>query len=65
MNEVAVLEHLNELLAKRRSELAESLAEGGVVDFPAYRELCGVIRCLLTAQMDIGDLVSSLKSNHD
>ena len=40
MNEVAVLEHLNELLAKRRSELAESLAEGGVADFPAYRELC-------------------------
>ena len=65
MNEVAVLEHLNELLAKRRSELAESLAEGGVTDFPAYRELCGVIRGLLTAQMEIGDLVRILKANHD
>ena len=65
MNEVAVLEHLNELLAKRRSELAESLAEGGVADFPAYRELCGVIRGLLTAQMEIGDLVRTLKANPD
>jgi len=65
MNEIAVLEHLSELLAKRRTELAESLAEGGVTDFPAYRELCGVIRGLLTAQMEIGDLVRTLKANHD
>jgi hypothetical protein len=65
MNEIAVLEHLSELLAKRKSELAESLAEGGVPDFPAYRELCGVIRGLLTAQMEIGDLVRTLKANHD
>ena len=65
MNELQVLEHLNSKLAERRTELAESLAAGTVTDFPAYRELCGVIRGLLTAQMEIGDLVRILKANHD
>jgi hypothetical protein len=65
MNEIQVLEHLNSKLAERRTELAESLAAGTVTDFPAYRELCGVIRGLLTAQMEIGDLVRILKANHD
>jgi hypothetical protein len=65
MNEIKVLEHLSEKLAQRRTELAESLAAGTVSDFPAYRELCGVIRGLLTAQMEIGDLVRILKANHD
>lgn len=65
MNEIQVLEHLNSKLAERRTELAESLAAGTVTDFPAYRELCGVIRGLLTAQIEIGDLVRILKANHD
>jgi flagellar biosynthesis component FlhA len=65
MNEIQVLEHLSDKLAQRRTELAESLAAGTVSDFPAYRELCGVIRGLLTAQMEIGDLVRILKANHD
>jgi len=65
MNEIQVLEHLNSKLAERRTELAESLAAGTATDFPAYRELCGVIRGLLTAQMELGDLVRILKANHD
>ena len=65
MNEIQVLEHLNSKLAERVKELVESMAGGGVADFPAYRELCGVIRGLLTAQMEIGDLVRILKANHD
>lgn len=65
MNEIQVLEHLNSKLEERIKSLMESMAGGGVVDFPAYRELCGNIRGLQTAQMELGDLVRILKANHD
>ena len=65
MSEIQVLEHLNSKLDERIKSMTESLAGGGVADFPAYRELCGVIRGLQTAQMEIEDLVRILKANHD
>jgi hypothetical protein len=65
MSEIQVLEHLNSKLGERVKELVESMAGGGVSDFPAYRELCGVIRGLQTAQLELGDLVRILKANHD
>lgn len=65
MSEIQVLEHLNSKLEERIKSLMESMAGGGVADFPAYRELCGNIRGLQTAQMELGDLVRILKANHD
>lgn len=56
-----VLEHLNSKLEERRKELVESLADGVAKDYPAYKELCGVIRGLLTAQSEINDLVRKFK----
>jgi hypothetical protein len=41
------------------------LAGGAVADYAAYRELCGVIRGLQTAQREIADLVRKLKENDD
>ena len=65
MSEIQVLEHLNSKLEERIKSNVEALAGGGAVDFPAYRELCGVIRGLQTAQLELGDLVRILKANHD
>ena len=65
MTEIAVLEHLGSKLDEQIRKNAEALVGGGVVDFPTYRELCGVIRGLQTAQLELGDLVRILKANHD
>ena len=56
-----ILEHLNSKLEEQRTNLVESLGDGVANDYPAYRELCGVIRGLLTAQREINDLVRKLK----
>lgn len=65
MSEIQVLEHLSSKLDEQIKINVEALAGGGVADFPTYRELCGVIRGLQTAQLELGDLVRILKANHD
>jgi hypothetical protein len=50
-----------ELLNKK----IEELVSGKSADFASYRELCGVIRGLQTAQREIGDLVRKLKDDDD
>jgi hypothetical protein len=56
-----VLEHLHSKIEEQRVSLVESLADGVPKDYAAYKELCGVIRGLLTAQREINDLVRKLK----
>jgi hypothetical protein len=41
------------------------LVSGQSKDYAQYRELCGVIRGLQTAQREIGDLVRKLKDDND
>ena len=60
-----VLDLLHEKLETRRKELIESLGDGVAKDYPAYQNLCGVIRGLLTAQSEINDLLRRLKENDD
>jgi hypothetical protein len=54
-----------DLLQRKLKEQEEShvqaLAGGAVADYAAYRELCGVIRGLQTAQREVADLVRRLK----
>ena len=58
-----------ELLNKKIEELvrshSEALVSGKSADFASYRELCGVIRGLQTAQREIGDIVRKLKDDDD
>jgi hypothetical protein len=44
---------------------SEALVDGQLKDYASYRELCGVIRGLQTAQREIGDLVRKLKDDND
>ena len=54
-------EYLNSKLEERRKERVEFLGDGGAKSYDHYKEVCGIIRGLLTAQSEIGDLVRKMK----
>jgi len=60
-----ILEHLNRKIEEQVKSHSEALIEGQSKDYAHYRELCGVIRGLQTAQREIGDLVRKLKDEND
>jgi hypothetical protein len=60
-----VMELLQKKLKEQEESHVQALAGGAVADYAAYRELCGVIRGLQTAQREIADLVRKLKENDD
>jgi hypothetical protein len=59
------LNYVNSKLEERRTELLEFLGEGGAKDYAHYKEVCGVIRGLQTAQSELGDLVRKIKEFED
>ena len=62
------MELLNEVykkLEQRITTLTESLSSGSLKDYAEYRDMCGVIRGLRTAQMEVEDLASRLKESED
>lgn len=60
-----ILEHLHRVFNKKITDLEEFMSEGGCKDYPHYRELCGLIRGLRTAQSEINDLVQRYKDFDD
>jgi hypothetical protein len=60
-----VMDLLQRKLKEQEDSHIQALAEGAVNDYASYRELCGVIRGLQTAQREIGDLVRKLKVEDD
>jgi hypothetical protein len=60
-----ILELLHTKLETKRKELIEDLGDGVAKDYPAYQNLCGIIRGLLTAQAEINDLLRKLKDDDD
>lgn len=59
------LELCSEKLEKRVESFVAHLSDGGARDFAEYKELCGAIRGLRTAQQELKDLVRRLKENDD
>ena len=59
------LELLNKKIEEHVKSHSEALVGGQSKDYAAYKELCGVIRGLQTAQREIGDLVRKLKDDND
>jgi hypothetical protein len=49
-----ILEHLSKKLKEREVEIARVVGDGGCKSFDHYKELCGFIRGLQTAQFEIG-----------
>ena len=60
-----LLDHLNKKVEEQVELNIEALVRGGSQDYASYRELCGVIRGLQTAQREIADLVRKLKEADD
>ena len=60
-----ILELLNKKIEEQVKSHSEALVGGKSADFASYKELCGVIRGLQTAQREIGDLVRRLKDEND
>lgn len=60
-----LLSLLNSKLEDRRLELMEFVGRGSAASFDAYKEVCGQIRGLQTAQLEIADLVRKLKDHDD
>ena len=58
-------EYVDSKLELRKKDIIELLSDGGARDFAHYRELCGFIRGLQTAQVELGDLVRRLKEYED
>jgi hypothetical protein len=48
-----------------RNAVVDSLASGGAKEYAEYRELCGLIRGLETAQREIQDLSRHYMENDD
>jgi hypothetical protein len=60
-----IFELLNKKIEEQVNSHSEALVSGKSKDYADYRELCGVIRGLQTAQREIGDLVRKLKDDND
>lgn len=52
-------------IQERIKNVEESLNNGSAKDYAEYRDMCGVIRGLRTAQMEVEDLASRLKESED
>lgn len=59
------LDLLDKKLQENIQQLVDSLSEGVAKDYASYKELCGAIRGLRTAQRETKDLVRKLKEIDD
>jgi len=60
-----VFELLMTKVNNRIEDLKDSVSNGSAKDYAEYRELCGVIRGLRSAQVEVQDLASRLKETED
>lgn len=59
------LEHIGKKLNEREMDLVMIVSDGGCKSFEHYKELCGFIRGLQTAQLEISDLIRKIKVNDE
>jgi len=60
-----VLGLLNSKLEEQKIQISEVLCAGNAKSYEHYKELCGQIRGLMTAQLEMSDLVRNLKDAED
>lgn len=60
-----LLELLHQKLEDQLQPLRRAVSDGGAKSYDHYKELCGNIRGLETAQLEIKDLVRKLKDSED
>lgn len=62
---MSALSVLSEKLEEQKIQLSEVLCAGNAKSYEHYKELCGQIRGLMTAQREIADLVRNLQETED
>jgi len=60
-----MLEVLNGKLEEHVKQLVDVVSGGGAKSYDHYKELCGTIRGLQTAQYELADLVRKTKEYED
>ena len=60
-----LLDTLNKKLDEHVKQLVQIVSDGGAKSHDHYKELCGTIRGLQTAQYEIADLVRKTKEYDD
>ena len=60
-----LLEVLNKKLDEQVKQLVDVVSGGGAKTYDHYKELCGTIRGLQTAQYELADLVRKTKEYED
>jgi hypothetical protein len=60
-----MLEVLNKKLDEQVKQLVDVVSGGGAKTYDHYKELCGTIRGLQTAQYELADLVRKTKEYDD
>ena len=60
-----VMDLLGDKIQEQIDLLIGSLSDGVVKDYAEYKDMCGAIRGLRTAQREINDLVRKLKEEDD
>jgi hypothetical protein len=60
-----VLMVISSKIEERRQQLIDAIGDGSAKDFPEYRYLCGTIRGLDTALLEINDLLRRFKDMDD
>lgn len=64
--EEKILELLIRKLDEQKLAVADSLQSGAAKDYAEYQHLCGVVRGLGLAQIEMNDLLRSIRANeHD
>lgn len=60
-----LLDVLHQKLEDQLQPLRRAVSDGSAKTYDHYKELCGTIRGLETAQLEIKDLVRKLKESED
>ena len=60
-----LLDVLHQKLEDQLQPLRRAVSDGSAKTYDHYKELCGTIRGLETAQLEIKDLVRKLKDSED
>ena len=54
-------DYLRKVLRNKMNEVADNISTGGAADFPEYKQMCGVIEGLATAERELLDLQEKLE----
>jgi hypothetical protein len=63
--ETKIFDVLNSKLEEQVNNLQQVVSDGGAKSYDHYRELCGTIRGLQSAQREINDLVQKLTKDYE